>query len=138
MSGAPSGPGTWRSSTLTAPPTVRSTGSAPGMPSALCCRISGRVSAERGGIAWRTAYVCASQAGTLAPTLAGLAVTVGMAGPLPAGLRPLGAEEGLPGLPEFTIELLSGPERTPVSEALAEHIEESFRREAALEGAARS
>jgi DNA-binding transcriptional LysR family regulator len=86
------------------------------------------------GIAWRTAYVSASQTGTLAPTLAGLAVTVGMAGPLPAGLRPLGAEEGLPDLPEFTIELLSGPERTAVSDALARHIEESFRREAALEG----
>lgn len=92
---------------------------------------------DAAGIAWRTAYVSASQAGTLAPTLAGLAVTVGMAGPLPAGLRPLGAEEGLPDLPEFTIELLSGPERTPMSEALAQHIEESFRREAALEGTPR-
>ncbi len=92
---------------------------------------------DAAGIAWRTAYVSASQAGTLAPALAGLAVTVGMAGPLPAGLRPLGAEEGLPGLPEFTIELLSGPERTPVCEALAQHIEESFRREAALEGTPR-
>lgn len=91
---------------------------------------------DAAGIAWRTAYVSTSQTGTLAPTLAGLAVTVGMAGPLPPGLRHLGAEEGLPPLPEFTIELLSGPDRTPVAEALARHIEESFRREAALEGAA--
>jgi DNA-binding transcriptional LysR family regulator len=93
---------------------------------------------DAAGIAWRTAYVSTSQAGTLAPTLAGLAVTVGMAGPLPPGLRPLGAEEGLPALPEFTIELLTGLERTPVSEALALHIDASFRRDAALDGIPRS
>jgi len=89
---------------------------------------------DAAGIAWRTAYVSTSQTGTLAPTLAGLAVTVAMPGPLPAGLRYLGAEEGLPPLPEFTIELLIGPDRTPVAGALARHIEESFRREAALGG----
>ncbi|MBW8271489.1 hypothetical protein [Caldovatus aquaticus] len=60
-----------------------------------------------------------------------------MAGPLPPGLRRLGAEEGLPPLPEFTIELLPGQDRTPVAEALARHIEEGFRREAGREGAAR-
>ncbi len=92
---------------------------------------------DQAGIAWRMAYVSTSQAGTLAPALAGLAVTVGMPGPLPPGLRPLGAAEGLPALPEFTIALLAGPERTPVAEALERHIGESFRREAALDGTAR-
>jgi DNA-binding transcriptional LysR family regulator len=80
---------------------------------------------DAAGIPWRLAYISTSQAGTLAPALAGLAVTVCMPGPLPPGLRVLGPPDGLPPLPEFTIELLSGPP-FPVGVALARHIEESF------------
>jgi len=87
---------------------------------------------DQAGISWRTAYTSTSQAGTLAPALAGLAVTVCMPGPLPPGLRVLGAADGLPSLPEFTIELLSGPP-FPLSEALARHIEDSFQLESTLE-----
>ncbi|HYZ34438.1 MAG TPA: LysR substrate-binding domain-containing protein [Crenalkalicoccus sp.] len=76
---------------------------------------------DAAGIPWRMAYTSTSQAGTLAPTLAGLAVTVGLPGPLPPGLRMLGPAEGLPALPEFTIELLMG-RVTPVGTALARHI----------------
>jgi hypothetical protein len=90
---------------------------------------------DASGIPWRTAYVSTSQAGTLAPALAGLAVTVSMPGPLLPGLRVLGPEDGLPPLPEFGIVLLvGGAGAGPVAEALARHIEESFRLETALEG----
>ncbi|WP_135470576.1 LysR substrate-binding domain-containing protein [Crenalkalicoccus roseus] len=87
-------------------------------------------------IPWRLAYTSTSQAGTLAPALAGLAVTVCMPGPLPEGLRTLGPAEGLPPLPEFTIELLSGPP-TPLAEALARHIVASVRLDPGLEAASR-
>lgn len=83
---------------------------------------------DAAGIPWRTAYMSTSQAGTLAPALAGLAVTVCLPGPLPPGLRVMGAADGLPPLPDFSIVLLSGPP-TPVSEQLARHIAESFERE---------
>lgn len=80
---------------------------------------------DEAGIPWRLAYTSTSQAGTLAPTLAGLAVTVCMPTPLPPGLRVLGDAESLPRLPCFTIELLTRT-RSPLTEALAHHIEESF------------
>ena len=66
--------------------------------------------------------------------LAGLAVTVSMPVPLPEGVKRLGEYEGLPKLPDFAIGLLRGP-GTPVAEALARHIEESFRTGEALEAA---
>jgi DNA-binding transcriptional LysR family regulator len=91
---------------------------------------------EEAGIPWRLAYISTSQAGTLAPALAGLAVTVCMPGPLPEGLRTLGPAEGLPPLPEFTIELLSGPP-TPLAEALARHIVASVRLDPGLEASSR-
>lgn len=83
------------------------------------------------GIPWRTAYMSTSQVGTLAPALAGLAITVCLPGPLPPGLRVLGVADGLPVLPEFTIVLLAGP-ATPVADALARHITASFERENAV------
>ncbi len=88
-------------------------------------------------IPWRMAYVSASQAGTLAPALAGLAVTVCMPGPLPPGLREFGREDGLPELPEFAILMVNGGTGGAVAEALASHIEDSFRREAMLDGRGR-
>ncbi len=89
---------------------------------------------EEAGRRYRVAYTSSSQTGTLAPALAGLAITVCLPGPLPAGLRRLGPEEGLPPLPDFAIVLMRGP-GTPVAEALGRHIEDSFRLEAALEPA---
>ncbi len=80
------------------------------------------------GIAWRMAYAAASLSGALAIALAGLAVTATMPGPLPDGLRRLGAEEGLPPLPELGISLLRG-RTTPVEAALAGHIVDRFRLE---------
>lgn len=83
---------------------------------------------ERAGRRYRVAYVSGTQAGTHAPVLAGLAVTVCAITSLPDGLRPLRPEEGLPALSEFGILMLKGKAPTqPVTDALAEHIEESFR-----------
>ena len=86
---------------------------------------------EKAGLPWRMTYTAASLSGSLAVALAGLAVTVAMPGPLPEGVRRLGTEEGLPPLPDFAIGLLRGP-GSPVAEALARHMEENFRLEAAL------
>lgn len=92
---------------------------------------------DSSGIGWRMAYAAASLSGALAIALAGLAVTVAMPGPLPDGLRRLGAEEGLPPLPELAIGLLRG-RTTPVEAALAHHIEDRFRLDMTLEPTARA
>ena len=79
------------------------------------------------GRRYRIAYTSASQIGTHAPVLAGLAVTVSTLSWLPEGLRAMRPEEGLPELPEFGILLLKGKRPLqPVTDALAAHIEESF------------
>lgn len=85
---------------------------------------------ERAGRRYRIAYTSASQIGTHVPVLAGLAVTVSTLSWLPDGLRAVRPEEGLPKLPQFGILLLKG--RGPgqkAADALATHIEESFRRD---------
>ncbi|NMJ43941.1 LysR family transcriptional regulator [Roseomonas sp. JC162] len=81
---------------------------------------------DEAGLPWRVAYTSTSQAGTLAPALAGLAVTIGLPGPLPAGLRFLGAEDGMPALPDFAILLFTGAGSSPVVETLAEAIRAGF------------
>jgi DNA-binding transcriptional LysR family regulator len=81
---------------------------------------------EDAELPWRVAYTSTSQAGTLAPTLAGLAVTVGLPGPLPAGLRFLGPDDGMPALPDFSIILLLGRAGSPVVRTLAEAIRGGF------------
>jgi DNA-binding transcriptional LysR family regulator len=81
---------------------------------------------EEAELPWRVAYTSTSQAGTLAPTLAGLAVTIGLPGPLPAGLRFLGPDDGMPALPDFSIILLSGRAGSPVVRRLAEAIRGGF------------
>ena len=87
---------------------------------------------EAAGRHYRVAYNSATQIGTHAPVLAGLAVTVSTTSWLPEGLRPLRPEEGLPPLPDFGILLLKGPEaRQPVTDALASYIADTFRSEAA-------
>lgn len=87
---------------------------------------------DRAGRGYRVAYYSASQLGTHAPVLAGLAVTVGPAGPLPEGLRAMRADEGLPPLPRYGVLLLhaQGTHAPPVA-ALAQHITEAFAGEAA-------
>ena len=84
------------------------------------------------GRRYRMAYRSATQLGTHAPVMAGLAVTVSTISWLPEGLRPVRAEEGLPPLPEFGILLLRNPEaRQPMTDALAAYITETFRTESA-------
>ena len=77
-------------------------------------------------IPWRVAYTSTSQAGTLAPALAGLAVTIGLPGPLPSGLRFLGPEDGMPPLPDFAIVLVTNGGGGAVVETLAEAIRAGF------------
>jgi DNA-binding transcriptional LysR family regulator len=77
---------------------------------------------------YRVAYTSASQLGTHAPVVAGLAITVSTLSWLPHGLRPLGADEGLPPLPDFGILMLRAANAAqPVTDALAAHIDENFR-----------
>lgn len=87
---------------------------------------------EAAGRRYRIAYRSATQVGTHAPVLAGLAVTISTTSWLPDGLRAVRPEEGLPPLPDFGILLLKGTDaRQPVTDALAAHIEDTFRLELA-------
>lgn len=87
---------------------------------------------DAAGRRYRVAYTSATQVGTHAPVLAGLAVTVSTISWLPEGLRALHPDEGLPPLPDFGIMMLKGPDpRQPVTDVLAAGIEEGFRVEAA-------
>jgi len=83
---------------------------------------------EREGRRYRIAYTSATHAGTHAPVLAGLAVTMSTLSWLPEGLRTVRPEEGLPALPEFGIMLVTAREpRRPVTDVLANHIAETLR-----------
>ncbi|MFI4980896.1 MAG: LysR substrate-binding domain-containing protein, partial [Nevskiales bacterium] len=82
---------------------------------------------ERAGRRFRIAYTSATLAGTHAPVLAGLAVTVSAIAWVPEGLRTLRPDEGLPALPETGILLLKArAPRQPVTGVLAAHIAETF------------
>ena len=82
------------------------------------------------GRRYRIAYRSATQLGTHAPVLAGLAVTVSTISWLPDGLRPMRPDEGMPALPDFGILLLRNPDaRQPVTDALASYIAETFQTE---------
>jgi DNA-binding transcriptional LysR family regulator len=88
------------------------------------------VALERAGIRHRVAYTSATMAGTQAPVLAGLAVTVSAVDWVPEGLRALPSGERLPELPDTAILLLKGREaRQPVTDVLETHILETFRAE---------
>lgn len=93
-----------------------------------CCWRDAAIEAlERAGRRYRIAYSSATQIGTQAPVLAGLAVTPSAIAWLPAGLRPLRAEEGLPALPDFSIQMVTARRPPqPVTSALADHIVASF------------
>ena len=86
---------------------------------------------DRVGRPYRLAYSAGTLMGTLAPVLAGLAVTVSPTTWLPDGLRVMRADEGLPPLPEFGILLLRGADaRQPVTDALAQYITATFQADA--------
>ena len=92
---------------------------------------------EGAGRRYRVAYRSATQVGTHAPVLAGLAVTVSTISWLPNGLRPLRPEEGLPALPDFGILLMRNPDaRQTVTDALASYIAETFQTETLRDRAA--
>ncbi|HXT82142.1 MAG TPA: LysR substrate-binding domain-containing protein [Acetobacteraceae bacterium] len=87
---------------------------------------------EKAGRHYRVAYMSGTQAGTHAAVLAGLAVTVCAITVLPEGLRQMRPDEGLPKLPAFGILMLKGKRaHQPVTDALAAHIEESYRLDSA-------
>jgi DNA-binding transcriptional LysR family regulator len=96
-----------------------------------CWRAAALARLEASGRRYRMAYTAATQVGTLAPVMAGLAVTVSPATLLPAGLRALGPEDGMPSLPDFQVVMVKAREaRQPVTDALADYIAETFAREA--------
>jgi DNA-binding transcriptional LysR family regulator len=83
---------------------------------------------EQAGRRYRVAYTSASQIGTHAPVVAGLAVTVSTLSWLPDGLRPVRPDEGLPKLAEYGILMLKAKlPRQPVTDALEAHIRQGFR-----------
>ncbi len=85
---------------------------------------------EKAGIRHRVAYTSATMAGTQAPVLAGLAVTVLAVDWVPDGLRALPSGERLPELPDTAILLLKGREaHQPVTDVLETHIIDTFRAE---------
>jgi DNA-binding transcriptional LysR family regulator len=83
---------------------------------------------QAAGIRYRIAYLSGTQVGTHAPVVAGLAVTVSALTVLPEGVRPMRPDEGLPNLPGFGILMLKGRSAAqPVTDALAEHIQDRFK-----------
>lgn len=85
---------------------------------------------QAAGLRHRIAYRSVTQTGTLAPVMAGLAVTVGAASWLPSGVRAMLPSEGLPRLPDYGILLAKGrPPHQPVTDALADHIIQAFARD---------
>lgn len=78
------------------------------------------------GRPYRIAYTSASFSSILAAVKAGLAVTALCRGVLPAGVRPLGVEEGFPLLPSTAITLHRGRPVSAAAEGLASYIHESF------------
>ncbi len=87
---------------------------------------------DRLGRPYRVAYSAGTLMGTLAPVMAGLAVTVSPTTWLPEGLRVARPEDGLPPLPEFGILMLRGADaRQPVTDVLAQYITDTFRADAA-------
>jgi DNA-binding transcriptional LysR family regulator len=88
---------------------------------------------DRARIPYRVAYTSATQIGTHAAVLAGLAVTVCALSAMPDGVRPMRPDEGLPPLPDFGILMMKSPTAAqPVTDALAEHIVGAYRQDAGL------
>jgi DNA-binding transcriptional LysR family regulator len=86
---------------------------------------------EKAGLRYRVAYSSATQIGTHAPVMAGLAVTISTISWLPEGLRLVRPDEGLPPLPDYAILLMQGRDpRQPVTDVLARYITDMFHTEA--------
>ncbi len=82
---------------------------------------------DEAGRRYRIAYTSETQAGTLTPVVAGLAVTISPVTTVPPGVRVLPAGEALPKLGDAGILLLKSREaRQPLTDALAAHIRDSF------------
>lgn len=91
-----------------------------------CWRQAALRALDEAGRRYRVAYTSASLAGTHAPVMAGLAVTVSNVNWLPEGLRLLPPGE-LPPLPNAEIHLLKGRNPPqPVTDVLANHIAATF------------
>jgi DNA-binding transcriptional LysR family regulator len=85
---------------------------------------------DRIGRRYRVAYTSETQAGTITPVMAGLAVTVSPVTLVPPGLRALAPGEFLPELSDVGILLLKGRDpRQPVTDSLGSHIMETFQAE---------
>jgi DNA-binding transcriptional LysR family regulator len=85
---------------------------------------------EGAGRRYRVAYTSETQAGSLTPVMAGLAVSVATATSVPPGVRVLPAGDFLPALGDAGILLMRAREpRQPLTDALAAHIRDSFRAE---------
>ncbi|RHW20054.1 LysR substrate-binding domain-containing protein [Pseudomonas jilinensis] len=77
---------------------------------------------------YRVAYTSPSLSAIMAVVGAGLALTAQLQSLIPAHMRIVGKEEGLPDMPSASIVLLRNPQtRSPITECLAEHIAEGFR-----------
>ena len=82
------------------------------------------------GQRYRVAYMSETQAGTLTPVVAGLAVSVSPITAVPPGVRVLPPGDPLPPLGDAGILLMQAREsRQPVTDALAAHIRDTFRSE---------
>jgi molybdate transport repressor ModE-like protein len=85
---------------------------------------------ERAGLRYRVAYTSATQTGTHAPVMAGLAVAISTMSWPQDGLRVVRSDEGLPELPDYAVLLLQGRDAdNPVTQTLTAHITETFRSE---------
>jgi len=85
---------------------------------------------EGAGRRYRVAYTSETQAGTLTPVIAGLAVSISPITAVPPGVRVLPAGDSLPPLGEAGILLMRAREpRQPLTDALATHIRDTFRAE---------
>lgn len=127
------GPLTWVTSERHGPEKLRPLPLALARPGRGCSwRNAALAALDKAGLSYRVSYNSASQIGTQAPVLAGLAVTVSAMSWLPEGLREVRPEEGLPPLPEFAIQLMKSRAPTqPVTDVLAAHITEHFRQDRA-------
>lgn len=77
---------------------------------------------------YRVAYTSPSLSAIMAVVSAGLAITAQLQSLIPADMRILGVEDGLPTMPSASIVLLRNAQtRSPVSECLADYIADGFR-----------
>jgi len=87
---------------------------------------------DRAGRSWKLVIQSAGTAGILAALDAGLAITILPAFNLPPTLKPLGAAEALPALPDFEFVLRRSRNRSPAADHLAEMIVNFFQLSTAL------